>query len=58
MKTFYGEDLFLQTDTAKALYSRVKALPIYDYHCHMTAKDIFEDVINKHKTFFSSLNDF
>lgn len=45
MKTFYGEDLFLQTDTAKALYSRVKALPIYDYHCHMTAKDIFEDKV-------------
>ncbi len=43
MKKFYGNDFFLHTDTAKELYNEIKTLPIYDYHCHMTAKDIFDD---------------
>lgn len=45
MKKFYDDSFFLHTDTAKELYNEIKALPIYDYHCHMTAKDIFEDKV-------------
>lgn len=36
-------DLFLKTDTAKKLYDGVKGLPIVDYHCHLSPKEIFED---------------
>ncbi|NLN04504.1 MAG: glucuronate isomerase [Clostridiaceae bacterium] len=43
MKEFYGEDVFLENEVAVELYNAVKDLPIYDYHCHMSAKDIFED---------------
>jgi len=45
MKSFYCDDLFLSNSTAIELYGRVKDLPIYDYHCHMTAKDIYEDKV-------------
>lgn len=37
------KDLFLTNDTAKELYEEVKDLPIYDYHCHLSIKEIFED---------------
>ena len=43
MKEFYGNDVFLENEVAVELYNAVKELPIYDYHCHMSAKDIFED---------------
>lgn len=38
MKTFFGEDLFLGCDSAKLIYSKVKDLPIIDYHCHLDQK--------------------
>lgn len=40
---FFGDKVFLESKTAEELYSYVKDLPIYDYHCHMTAKGIYED---------------
>ncbi len=44
MKTFMGKNFLLETDTAKALYHEVAAkLPIIDYHCHVSPKEIAED---------------
>ena len=33
----------LQGKTSKKIYSKVKDLPIIDYHCHLSTKEIFED---------------
>lgn len=39
------EDFLLNSNIAKHLYHDcVKDLPIIDYHCHLSAKDIYEDV--------------
>lgn len=34
---------FLNTKSAKRLYAEVKDLPIIDYHCHLSPKEIYED---------------
>ena len=36
-------DLFLTSDTGKALYKAVKALPIIDYHNHLPVAEIARD---------------
>lgn len=33
----------LKNKTAERLYEEVKNLPIIDYHCHLSAKEIYED---------------
>ena len=33
----------LKTDFASAIYEKTKDLPIIDYHCHLSPKEIFED---------------
>ena len=44
MKKFLCKDFLLKTDTAKALYHNYAAkLPIIDYHCHVSPKEIAED---------------
>ena len=43
MKDFFGKDIFLDNETAKELYNCVKDLPIFDYHCHLSPKEIAED---------------
>ena len=44
MKKFLDRDFVLQTDTAKHLFhDYAEALPIIDYHCHLSAQDIYED---------------
>ncbi len=46
MKKFMDEDFLLETDVAKALYHNYAAkLPIIDYHCHVSPKDIAQDKI-------------
>lgn len=35
--------LFLENETARRLYQGVKELPIIDYHCHLSPKEIYED---------------
>lgn len=46
MKKFMDEDFLLKTKTAKILYHEyAKKMPIYDYHCHLSAKEIYEDRI-------------
>ncbi len=43
--SFLCDDFLLYNDTAKALYHNAAAKePIYDYHCHIDPKDIYEDV--------------
>ena len=43
-KPFIHPDFLLDTETAKTLYhDYAKALPIIDYHCHLSPKDISED---------------
>ncbi len=43
MNKFFDENVFLGNDTAKELYKEVKDLPIFDYHCHLSPKEIAED---------------
>ncbi len=44
MKQFLDENFLLQTKTARQLYHEFAAgMPIIDYHCHLSPKDIAED---------------
>lgn len=44
MSSFMTEDFLLYNDTAKTLYHDFsKSLPIIDYHCHVSPKEIYED---------------
>ena len=43
MKEFFGSDVLLRSESAKALYVGVKDLPIIDYHCHLNEKEIQAD---------------
>ena len=45
MKKFMDADFLLPTPTAKHLYHDfAEKLPIIDYHCHLSPKQIYEDV--------------
>ena len=44
MKPFMDDDFLLDSDVAKLLYHHYAAeMPIIDYHCHVSPKDIAED---------------
>lgn len=44
MKAFMDENFLLSTDTAQRLYHDFAAdMPIVDYHCHVSPREIFED---------------
>ncbi|MEK3797928.1 glucuronate isomerase [Peribacillus sp. FSL H8-0477] len=44
MKAFMGENFLLSTDTAVELYhTYAKDMPIIDYHCHLSPKEIYEN---------------
>lgn len=44
MGSFIHDDFMLQSPTARRLYhDYAKHLPIYDYHCHLSPKDIAEN---------------
>ena len=44
MRPFIHDDFMLQNRTAQKLYhGYAKHLPIYDYHCHLSPKDIAEN---------------
>lgn len=44
MKKFMDKDFLLNSETAKILYHDVAAdMPIFDYHCHISPKEIYED---------------
>lgn len=45
MKAFMNEDFLLSTETAKKLYhDYAENMPIVDYHCHISPKEIAEDI--------------
>lgn len=37
------KNCFLKSETAKRIYASVKNLPIIDYHCHLSPREIYED---------------
>ena len=44
MKPFMDEEFLLDTDAARRLYhTYAEPMPIADYHCHIDAREIFED---------------
>ncbi len=44
MKPFMDKDFLLTTETAKVLFHRAAAeMPIVDYHCHVSPKEIYEN---------------
>ena len=44
MREFMGKDFLLSNETAKHLYHDYAAkMPIIDYHCHISQKEIYED---------------
>ncbi|HOA85728.1 MAG TPA: glucuronate isomerase, partial [Bacillota bacterium] len=36
-------DFLLESKTAKSLHEHCKNLPVIDYHCHLSPKEIYED---------------
>jgi len=43
MRTFMGKDFLLNNDTAKKLFEIAAKEPIFDYHCHLSPKEIYEN---------------
>ena len=44
MKAFMSRDFLLTTETAEKLYyGYAEKMPIYDFHCHLNPKEIYED---------------
>ena len=44
MQSFMNDDFLLKTDTAKHLFhTNAESLPIFDYHCHISPEEIWED---------------
>lgn len=44
MKKFLDEDFLLSTKTAQKLYHEyAEAMPVIDYHCHISPREIYED---------------
>ncbi len=45
MKPFMDKDFLLRTETAKHLFHTfAENLPIYDYHCHISPREIWENI--------------
>ena len=44
MKKFLDENFLLESEIAQQLYHEFAAkMPIFDYHCHLSAKEIYEN---------------
>ncbi len=44
MEQFMDENFLLKTETARKLYhEHAEKMPIYDYHCHLPVKEIYEN---------------
>ena len=44
MKEFMDKDFLLSTDTARKLYKAAREMPIFDYHCHLNPREIYENI--------------
>ncbi len=45
MKDFMDKDFLLATETAKKLYAACEDTPIFDWHCHLQPKEIYENKV-------------
>ncbi|MBR1811380.1 MAG: glucuronate isomerase [Clostridia bacterium] len=43
MQRFMDENFLLRTETAKQLFAACKDEPIFDWHCHLSPKEIYEN---------------
>ncbi|HFI0402531.1 TPA: glucuronate isomerase [Streptococcus suis] len=43
--SFNDKNFMLKNEPAKELYGKIAELPIYDFHCHLDPKEIFEDKV-------------
>ena len=43
MKKFMDDDFLLSTDTAKDLFRAAKEMPVFDWHCHLSPKEIYDN---------------
>ena len=43
MRNFMDENFLLSTETAQKLYDACKDTPIFDWHCHLQPKEIYEN---------------
>ena len=51
MKQFLDNDFLLTTETSKVLYhDYAKQMPVIDYHCHLSPKEMAEDINFKNLT--------
>lgn len=51
MKTFMDRDCMLYTETARKLFHNyAEKAPIIDYHCHLNAREIYENIPAKNLT--------
>lgn len=41
--SFMDDNIFLENEKAKELYAFCKDMPIFDYHCHLSPKEIYEN---------------
>ncbi|MBO4235709.1 MAG: glucuronate isomerase [Firmicutes bacterium] len=42
---FLKEDFLLNTEAARQIYGYAEKMPIIDYHCHLSPKEIYEDKV-------------
>ena len=47
---FITDDYLLKSKTAKQLYAYASKMPIIDYHCHLSPKEIYEDKVFRNIT--------
>lgn len=44
MKSYMGQNYLIESKLGRKLYNKyAKNMPIFDYHCHLNAKDIYEN---------------
>ena len=43
MKEFMGEDFLLENESAKKMFAAANKMPIFDWHCHLSPKEIYEN---------------
>ena len=43
MKAFMDKNFLLESDTARELFAAANEMPIFDWHCHLSPKEIYEN---------------
>ena len=41
--SFNQNNFLLQSEISQNLYAKIATLPIEDFHCHLSPKEIYED---------------